>query len=595
MHYLLLTLTFLTTSLASAQLYVKNSDYMYVKGDVLYVEDNIVLNDAESKIYLRSEGQLIQGTGTTGNSGLGELSVHQEGTVNQFAYNFWCSPVGGNLVDNTNNNGFKVNQLDDSTGDITSVDAAFTSGANGSSSPLTISSTWLYTYTTSSSYSGWNYKGANGNIATGLGFTMKGTNGSSENQLYDFRGKPNNGTISNTVSDGGFTLIGNPYPSALDAYEFLYDAENVANITGELYYWEQAAGASSHYLAEYIGGYATYTIAMDETSSFTPATFTTFMGDGTATNFPGTASPSGKTAKRYIPIGQGFLVEGVVNNGTVKVKNAHRKFYKESGSDSEFFRLSGETSNNASRTNSNSEEPELTEEGMVAVSDAYKRFRLNVDFNETYTRQLLMNFHDSATDGFDYGLEGKSPGVLSSDAYWTLEGTPYAIQAFSFDTELAIPVVLTLNQQQSVNFRMFDIQNFDSSQPIYIHDIENDVYVDLRTQEYFLNLEAGDYSSRFEIVFQSPETLSVPSLTDSDIIVVQNNKLDELLIANPTNLDITTVIVFDINGKQVMTNTDLENQNEYSFNTQHLTSGVYIVSVNTSSNQQLNRKVIVNN
>lgn len=594
MRYLLLTFTLFTVSLASAQLYVKNSDYLYVKGDILFVEDNIALETSDSKIYLRSEGQLIQGSGTTGNSGLGELSVQQEGTVNAFAYNFWCSPVGSNLTDNTVNNAFKANQIDDSTGDITSTNAIFTGGYNGSSSPLTISTAWIYTYTTSSNYSGWNYKGANGNIATGLGFTMKGTNGSSENQLYDFRGKPNNGTISNTVSNGGFTLIGNPYPSALDAYEFLYDSENMSNITGELYYWEQAAGASSHNLAEYIGGYATYTISMDGTSSFTPATFTTFLGNGTATNFPGTSSPTGKTAKRYIPIGQGFLVEGTVANGTVKVKNAHRKFYKESGSDSEFFRLSESTSNTESRTNSN-DENELTEEGMVAVSDDYKRFRINVDFNETYTRQLLMNFHDSATDGFDYGLEGKTPGLLSSDAYWTLNGTPYAIQAFQYNSDLAIPVVLTLNQQQSVNFRMFDVQNFDSSQPIYIHDIENDIYVDLRTQEYFLNLEAGDYSTRFEIVFQSPETLSVPSLTDSDITIVQNNKIDELIIVNSKNLDIKTVVVFDINGKQIFNENNLENQSEYSFNTQHLTSGVYIVSVNTGSNQQLNKKVIINN
>ena len=93
----------------------------------------------------------------------------------------------------------------------------FTSAYEGISSPLTISTRWLYTFTTSTDYSDWNYVGASGDIPAGLGFTMKGTNGSGNNQLYDFRGKPNNGTISNLVTADNFTLVGNPYPSAIDA------------------------------------------------------------------------------------------------------------------------------------------------------------------------------------------------------------------------------------------------------------------------------------------------------------------------------------------------------------------------------------------
>ena len=49
---------------------------------------------------------------------------------------------------------------------------------------------------------------------------------------------------------------------------------------------------------------------------------------------------------------------------------------------------------------------------------------LNVDFtvNEAqYTRQLVLNFHDSATAGFDYGLELIRNESSTSDAYFSLD------------------------------------------------------------------------------------------------------------------------------------------------------------------------------
>ncbi|NJM79583.1 MAG: hypothetical protein HC854_08195, partial [Flavobacterium sp.] len=84
--------------------------------------------------------------------------------------------------------------------------------------------------------------GNTGVVEPGLGFTMKGVSGSditiahpisgslgdgvannpSNNQRYDFRGKPNDGDISVTVGATAGpnypnqTLAGNPYPSAIN-------------------------------------------------------------------------------------------------------------------------------------------------------------------------------------------------------------------------------------------------------------------------------------------------------------------------------------------------------------------------------------------
>ena len=78
-----------------AQIYVKDNSFIFNKGTVVYANGNLELNGANSNFYLRNEGQFLQGTTSTStNKGIGKLSVFQEGTVNNFAYNYWCLEKG---------------------------------------------------------------------------------------------------------------------------------------------------------------------------------------------------------------------------------------------------------------------------------------------------------------------------------------------------------------------------------------------------------------------------------------------------------------------------------------------------------------------
>lgn len=72
-----------------AQLYVKDT-YIFNQGAMVYVKDYVELNTATSFIYLRNEGQLLQGSTVLGglNRGVGSLSVFQEGTANNYGYNY---------------------------------------------------------------------------------------------------------------------------------------------------------------------------------------------------------------------------------------------------------------------------------------------------------------------------------------------------------------------------------------------------------------------------------------------------------------------------------------------------------------------------
>ena len=570
-----------------------------MKDQIIFVKDDINLNEADSKIYLRDESQLIQGDLTTGNSGIGELSLYQEGTVNQWTYNYWCSPIGGILSNTSINNSFRLNQTDDpllsTMSTIDSQDSGFTNDFDGYNSPLTISNRWLWTYVASDSYSDWAFVGSTNDIAPGLGFTMKGIGtAATGNQTYDFRGKPNNGTIGNAVLEDLFTLVGNPYPSAIDAALYIHDTDNINAIDGTLYYWEQNGTVNSHVLQDYEGGYYEFTInAAGDIITDTPAVFMTYNENDNS--FPLVIPANGvKTAGRYIPIGQGFMVKGETGTtGTVFAKNEHRVYEKE-GSSSSFFRNASLTEDN----NENASSINYQTNGLSLVPADYKRFRLNVDFSvnqSQYTRQLILNFHNTATEGYDKGLELKRSSNYATDTYFTIDNKVCSGAAYAFDEALVIPLNVDIEEQQPMRIRIFDIQNFEDGQGIYIHDNNNDTYVNLRNQNFEINIELGNYSNRFEIVFIPNQELSVEDVDLSSVSITQDNQIHQLVVSNPNSLEIKKIEVFDVIGKQVLSKSYNTSMSKYKLTTTNFSDGVYVVNVVTGSNTIKTQKVIVKN
>jgi hypothetical protein len=128
------------------QITVTENGFIYVSNDVLFTTEDIILADNSSKIYLRNEAQLLQKGIDNNNQGIGQISVYQNNNVHEYAYNFWCSPVG-NTTNSVINNPFKVNQIHDpllnTSNPIDSQPALFTTGGQGLSTPLTIAKSWL--------------------------------------------------------------------------------------------------------------------------------------------------------------------------------------------------------------------------------------------------------------------------------------------------------------------------------------------------------------------------------------------------------------------------------------------------------------------
>jgi hypothetical protein len=587
---LLFLAAFIFSSTVTAQLSVRNNAFIYVNDEIVFVEDDINLEESTTAIYLRTEAQVIQGTGTTGNSGEGLLSVYQDGNVGEYEYNYWCSPTGS-FDDTTVNNPFGITLLNDIV-DVTNSTAAnvtHQTGYNGTSNPLAIEPYWIWMYRAGTAYADWEYVGDATTIPAGYGFSMKGTAGTSanntgDNQNYDFRGKPNTGKIEIPILTNEFTLVGNPYPSAMDAHAYIWDANNRNTFDGVLHYWEQDPDVNSHLLESYDGGYTTYTISEDEvTTTIDPAVFKTYNADGTEKATSGTPI-TGKIPERYIPIGQGFIIEGGAN-ATINAENSHRVYEKESDGNSAFFKS----------TNSKTTTTEVSTI-FTTMAEGIQRFRLNIDFNNTYTRQIIETFSPNATEGFDRGLEISlhEDNMLSSDAYWQVDEDRFLAEALSYHEDLKIPLTIEVSNSMPINISIADVQNFDTNSSIYIHDIATNIYVDLNIQDFDINLDTGKYTERFEVTFKEDTTLDTEAFDIGNLDATQNNTTDILTLLNPTNLNIKSILVYDVSGKEVLTQTPNTTQNTYTLSTKNLSTGVYIIKATTNTLKTFSKKIIVN-
>ncbi|WP_333600673.1 T9SS type A sorting domain-containing protein [Flavobacterium sp.] len=579
-----------------AQLYVSNNSYLYDKGTMVFVTGEVELAGANSNFYLRKEGQLLQGTtGSSTNKGTGKLSVFQEGTVNNFAYNYWCSPVG-NASATLGNEDFGITMLNIPTTLSASTPATITTTSyNGVSSAgaLTIASYWIFKFLSSSTYSQWFQSGATSNIKAGEGFTMKGTSGSDATnvgetavnnpgsaQRYDFRGKPNDGNITVTVGANNYTLTGNPYPSALHVNAFLLDASNSA-CTGIAYYWEQNKTVNSHILLSYQGGYGTYSpVSLGSSGVYVPATYNTYNIDGTINT---TGASSGLSIQRkYAPIGQGFMVKGNTN-GTLTLKNSHRAYNKE-GSFSQFERMANPVQGNPSTA------------FPSANVETISQIRLNTIINNQYTTQTALAFATQATDGVDRGIDAKSPvdDNLPNEVYFVLDNDKYVIQGVKFDINKRIPLGVKSTDNATFKFDASTVINFDDNQPIYLYDAQDGSYHNIKTDTYQVTLPTGVYNHRFELTFKVLEmNLTATANSISNLVIVQNNAAQMVTVSNPNLMELQSAKLYDLNGKLVFEKQQLGAQESYQFSTSGLSQAVYLVEVSTADHQRKTQKIIV--
>jgi hypothetical protein len=342
-------------------------------------------------LSLSGEAQLIQThSGVSANSAVsGKLFISQQGTSDKYKFNYWSSPVnvGGQyglsscLYDGTYF----------SASPFTPPSVVYTSGYDGSqTNPITISNYWIYKFINQANANGWSQIGSSGLLNPGEGFTMKGTGNAGGKQNYVFGGTPNDGIYTHTIGADKMSILGNPYPSALDANQFINDNLSSFATGTVIYFWEHWGGGS-HYTTDYQGGYSTYSI----------------VGGVSATAHPDLvmAGTGYVQPQRYIPVGQGFFVQASATGGNFTFNNGQRKFEVE-GANSVFTRA------NQSK--------------VTAALNV--RVRLGHEDALGFHRQILVSFIEGTTSGVDIGYDAKMIDVSANDMYWYLNNESYIIK-----------------------------------------------------------------------------------------------------------------------------------------------------------------------
>lgn len=466
-------------------------------GQNLTVTDQLI--NSGGTVTLQNNANLIQG-GTT-NTNSGAITVNRDSfSLKRLDYTLWSAPVAAqNLL-------------------------AF--------SPLTMANRF-YTYNPSSNQYNAITPSSN-NFATGVGYLIRMPDNHPTSPTVwtgQFSGVPNNGDVTISVTNNTYNAVGNPYPSTIDADDFINDN----NLTEALYFWRKTNGDPG-------SAYATYTLA---------------GGAGTGPSDSNAQVPNG-----IIQVGQGFIARStstslVFNNGMRVANNANQ-----------FFRSASETEQN--------------------------RIRVQTTGPNGFYGEVLVNYMTGATNGIDAALDGKYIND-SEDALFTIvETEPYVIQAraLPFDVSDVVPLGFKTTQNGTFTFDMTQNDGlFESDYQVFLNDKLLNVVHPFAEGAYSFVSNAGTFNERFELIFEEG-ALSVnhPKATKEDVIVFQQNGNWQI---QSLNTPLQSIEIVEVTGKQLLFKTGLTQTQESIFLTVNAPQ-LLLVKIGLQNGQTLFKKIVIN-
>lgn len=526
------------------------------------------LNLVNGDVRLTGESQLIQShVGLDANAvSLGKILVDQQGYASAYKYNYWTSPInnGGTfsllsgMYDGTdaNINPFSPSQIAFISGSPFNGLPAITDVSGEVTTPLSLSTMWLYKYIQGSgSYYDWVALDQNSALNPGEGFSMKGSGASGADQNYVFYGAPNNGEYTFSINAGEESLIGNPYPSALDTNKFILDN---ATVFDALYFWVDG-GSTSHILSNYLGGYAIRNL----TGGTPPSVFSTLIG--------GLGSAGSITVpKRYAPIGQGFFIKAYAS-GSIVFNNSQRDFKKESEGEAIFYRNQNDQTEN---------------------QDQF--IRLGYEDPEGFHRQLLLGFLPNSTADVNYnpGYDALLKICRDDEMFFVIEqdlDKKYAIQGVdAFSDTMEFPLGILISETGLHQIMIDEVENFQHT--IYLKDNILNTTHNLSDANFNVNLPIGNHLDRYSLVFVPENSLSTTDQTLSNLTVFYDGNKN-VVVNNKDRMQLKNITIYNVLGQEILRlNDNINNSNrvQIPFNQ---SQGIYFVKVVTTTGE-LTQKII---
>ncbi|APG64216.1 hypothetical protein LPB136_02020 [Tenacibaculum todarodis] len=606
-------------------------------GDIILANnftDNGLADTNPAFVKFKKTGQIIQTKrGANTNSGDGNIFVNQTSAIKSensiYRYTYWSSPVAADNNDSV----YKVGEvMNDSLTTATSniVPLTFTGSYDGAPGTdvlaATISNYWIFTYMNGVNNNGFVGRGSNGNIPVGSGYLMKGS-GNPNGQTFTFVGKPNSGDIVSSVSPGnnptaleeiienGNHIVGNPYPSSMDASQFIYDNQDIIR-DGTLYFWQHVgeAGTSSvtegHTQAGYRGGYASRNYDMGVYGANT-AGENSATGTGYSYHIPG----------RYIPVGQGFLFtssnfmngadEDADGNGDpdddigiLTFSNWQRVYQNETitGLESGDYLDDDDASNNSDDSHflgRGTKQQEIKKERQNrSLQNSFPILRIGFEHNNINNvdmhRQLGISFQNGLTFANEYGHDSPMSDSQYTEVYWKFPGdnNRYLIAGVQELTEeLQVPIDVVIYEDKPVKFMVDGKRNIDYT--VYLYDAVEGISYTL-TNPTELTLPIGTYTDRFFITFMERGAVLDDTdevINDTTIFYAKNTK--EIVIKTLESLEIEKIELYNLLGQKVMNwNNVPHDTNETRLKTNNLSTAVYILNIKTDKGK-ISKKLII--
>jgi hypothetical protein len=330
----------------------------------------------------------------------------------------------------------------------------------------------------------------------------------------EFIGVPNNGTYNvSTIpyaagSVVGFNIIGNPYPSPINVYDFY--AANTANFgpNSALYFWRKRNDTNATSYA-----------------SLTMDAYTANAAAGGGAEWEDLFNNDTEPDEWVINPGQGFFIQA----GSTKVvfNNAMRRGDVHNG---QFFK-------------------------PAAKQDAAERSRFWLNFTDSSGgfSQMAVVYTVDATLDLDFGREAVAQAGSTASLYSVAQQTNLTIQArpefinsdivaLGYEAVNAGTYTITLFRKDGV---------FENGQAIYLKDNLLGQIHDFADGNYEFSTEAGAFTGRFEVVYNDTTMGLDNPVVDANSVVVFKNA--GIVNVNSGMATIKTVTVFDTRGRLLYT------------------------------------------
>jgi hypothetical protein len=389
----------------------------------------------------------------------------------------------------------------------------------------------------------------------------------------NFIGTPNNGDISCPIYRGTlvgnnndkYNLLGNPYPSAVDAQAFLTDLNNAAVIDGTIYFWTHNSAPSTAYVDPFYGDYVINYNASD---------YASWNSLGAVGSRGSAALSGGMIPNGYIAAGQGFFTRssGTAPSGDpVVFKNSMR-----SNINHQFYR-------NASLLSASNQNRQIS-------SVEKHRIWLNLISNSGVFNQILIGYVAGATTGWDRTYDGvRLTDGVSSTFYSVIPEQNLVIQGrpLPFDANDEVPLGFKTTAQENFSLRLDQLDGLFETQDIFIEDKLLGIIHNLKQSPYSFSSAVGTFNDRLVLRYSNSALgINHPKNQFNLYAHIQNN-----LLLVESQEEISEIQVFDLTGKLILSQKLNQSQSKYQLPFIY-SEGVYLLKAQMNDGSIRTQKVI---